>query len=188
MPRELIQLASRYGKLAVLGTETIDGARMAHVRCDCGAETTVQAYALYKGRTRSCGSGCCKAYDRVKPRAGYQPQMPKAYNLEQVKRWHQLYTHKDISKRLSIPKIAEREGVNPNTMYSLFRSIAEAGGLDPYLQAIKWPETTKKNTAGTTASRSKSPTARSATQRAPVQRTPAPSARATARKSTTSSR
>lgn len=188
MPRKLIKLKRRYGKLTVVEEVSIDGARMVVAECTCGARTTVQAYALYKGRTRSCGSGSCKAYTRVKVREGYRPQPPKAYSLDQVKIWYALYTHPDITKRLSIPKIAEREGVNPNTMYSLFRSIAEAGGLDSYLQAIKWPETTKKNTAGTTASRSRSPTGRSATRRVRVPKTPAPSARATARKSTTSSR
>lgn len=131
-----IELQPRYGRLTVLSERTIDGVRMVRVRCDCGIRKRVKAADLYMGRTESCGKGACKTYDRVKHDPGYWPRMPRSCTLEQVQEWWGLYTAGSAKRRRSIPQIAEEYNVNVNTLYSLFRSVRRAGGIQRYTKRV----------------------------------------------------
>ncbi len=50
-----IQLGDIFGRLTVIELFAEQGRRKARVRCDCGTEKIVVAYALRSGDTRSCG-------------------------------------------------------------------------------------------------------------------------------------
>jgi len=131
-----IELAPRYGTLSVLGETTVKGVRVVRVKCDCGIRKKVKAADLYMSRTKSCGQGACKSYDRIAHDPKYWPRLPRACTLEQVQQWWKLYTAGSAKARLSIPKIAEKFGVNVNTLYSLFRSVRRAGGIQRYTKRV----------------------------------------------------
>jgi len=130
-------LEKRYGKLTVLGEQSVGGRRYASVRCTCARTKDVLVDSLFSGRTTSCGRGACKSYARNEKEPGYQPSPPRSCTVDVlVKAWNR-YHHKDPKQRRSISQLAELHGINPNTLTSLFRAVRRTGGIKAYARALQ---------------------------------------------------
>lgn len=130
-------LASTYGRLTVLGETSVDGRRVAKVRCSCGRTKDVLVDSLLMGRTKSCGRGACKTYPRVEFDPTYHPTAPRSMTLTTVSRAWARYNHATPSQRRTVAQLATIHKVNQNTLMSVFRSVRRAGGIKDYLKKVK---------------------------------------------------
>lgn len=136
MPRNPTKLYDRYGRLTVLSEDRVHGQRVVNVRCDCGKEKTVPAYALIAGNVRSCGARGCRgvmpdrevitksARDMPKLRAlrGFDANVVRAI-------WD---AHEQLGS--GGKELAEMFVKNASTVYTLLRHIRDSGGVDNYLK------------------------------------------------------
>lgn len=187
------ELDPHYGKLTVLSEASkkvgTNWVRMVRVKCTCGTVKQVRAPDLVRGKVKSCGAGACKNYSRAGADATFWPQPPKVCTVEQLEQWWKQNTTGSKARK-SVLAIAKENGINDNTLSYLFRSIRRAGGITLYKRKVQqWLNaTTKKSTPGTTPAPKRRRTAPPATKPAGKPKPKAKSARATARKSTTSAR
>lgn len=65
----------------------------------------------------------------------FQPMMPRAVTLAQVKRAWTRY-HKP-GNRLSIVLVAEKYGIKGPTLQSAFKAIRRCGGIDEYIKKLE---------------------------------------------------
>lgn len=134
MARPATPLQKKYGKLTVLSESVIDSRRVAQVQCTCGVIKGVLADALRSGRARSCGSLVCRVNkSKVKRDPSYKPRGPAAMSMRQLRYW---YPRVEAEKVTSADVAAKLE-LSYNTVYSLFRNVRKAGGLERYIKTIK---------------------------------------------------
>ena len=128
--KKLKKLKKRYGKLTVLATHRTSGERQkALVQCKCGTKKEVLAQALTNGSTKTCGAGACRVA-KVKADKTYAPRGTGALTLCELEKVWPAY-HRPKTP-VPLATLAQREGINRETLRSLFRSVRKAGGIEKY--------------------------------------------------------
>ena len=136
MERPMKKLNRKYGKLTVLGEETIGGRRVALVNCSCGQQKQVMVDALTSGRTKSCGAPECKyGKARSKVQKGYTPRGSRKIPKAVLRKIVQLTTRKD--NPMTVAAAAERYDITEvQTLYSALRAVRKCGGWDRYWELV----------------------------------------------------
>lgn len=130
MPRPKTTLQPRYGQLTVLEDYMEFKRRLVIVRCDCGKEKVVYAFALRNGSTTSCGSHDCK-YSAVEPPTHYTPRGTQAIPREKLQRvWER------IGQGHSRKAIADDFAVPYSTLCHIVRTIKRFGSVEAYLKVV----------------------------------------------------
>lgn len=97
------------------------------------------AHHLLSGSTQSCGKPSCRerpATLKPRPRSQRAPNGLRVLSLDQLRKAWAAYHSPDTSKQRSIPQLAKRHRVNVSSLYDIFRTVRDMGGLDDYLAAI----------------------------------------------------
>lgn len=136
MARVTKKLNRRYGKLTVVGEETIAGRRVALVNCTCGQQKQVMVDALTSGRTKSCGAPECKyGKARSKVQKGYTPRGSRKIPKAVLRRIVQATTRKD--NPMTVADAAKRYDITEvQTVYSALRAVRKCGGWDRYAEIV----------------------------------------------------
>lgn len=136
MARPAQPLKKKYGKLKVLSEAIIDQRRWVQVQCTCGVVKGVLADALRSGRAQSCGALLCRVNrSKIKRDPNYKPRGPAAITLRQLKHWYPKVM--DPTDPTTAATVALKLRKSYNTIYSLFRNVRKAGGLDAYIKTIE---------------------------------------------------
>lgn len=130
----MIKLAKRYGKLKVLGTESVDGALCALVECTCGTRKYIATSQLRAGRYRSCGAGKCRNYPKPKTDRAFQPLGPRILSIKKVRKMWNEYHEKSGVRYVDL---AEKYGVSTPAVGWTFRNIRRCGGIERYTQLVE---------------------------------------------------
>lgn len=133
--RSVKKLKPKYGKLTVVSEDTIDGRRTAVVNCTCGAQKRVMVDALTGGRTRSCGARACKySHRKLKVDKAFVPRGSRTVPPKVVQKiWSQVM-HPD--RPITIAKAAKARDIPVQTLYSVFRAVTKAGGIEKYMASV----------------------------------------------------
>lgn len=136
MPRALKQPKDQHGLLTLIDTKMVAGRRMATVKCQCGLTKLADYDAVLRGKIKSCGSPCCKQYDRTEFDPEYVPQRPRKMPIAVIRKAWGRYHHPKPRYRLSVAAAAKQYGVNPHTLATTFKSVRRAGGIEKYLKHV----------------------------------------------------
>ena len=91
---------------------------------------------LRAGNTKSCGKASCRPRATgLKPRT-LAPTGPRALSLLHVQRAWASYTSDDTSKQRSVAQLAKRHRVPARTLYDIFRTVQDVGGIDDYIALV----------------------------------------------------
>lgn len=130
------EIKSKYGKLTVIGEETIKSRRYAVVTCKCGASKKVLADALRSGRTRSCGSYECKhGHKRMRAKRDYNPSGSRTIPAPKLRSIWKAFND-PRNKKTIVQLSVDHEVENLDTLYSTLRAIRRCGGYEEYARRV----------------------------------------------------
>ena len=128
--------AQRFGKLTVLSTRSVKGKTRsrtkARCQCDCTRIVDVWLVHLRSGATQSCGKGQCRVKATDTKVRTLAPTGPRSLTLEQLQKAWACFHSVDTGKQRSMAQLAVRHRVPVRTLYDMFNTVRDVGGIDDY--------------------------------------------------------
>ena len=120
----------------MLSTRSVKGKTRSRTkaRCQCECKRIVDVWLVHlrSGATQSCGKGQCRVKATDTKVRTLAPKGPRSLTLEQVQKAWACFHSTDSGKQRSMAQLAVRHRVSVRTLYDIFATVRDVGGIDDY--------------------------------------------------------